>query len=45
MNGYFTLPYQYLLETNLSDDFWTVRLVASPAGKAGAKKAARKTRK
>jgi C1A family cysteine protease len=29
MAGYFTLPYQYLLESNLSDDFWTVRLVQS----------------
>jgi C1A family cysteine protease len=45
MNGYFTLPYQYLLETNLSDDFWTVRLVASPAGKAGAKKAVKRARR
>ena len=26
-NGYFTMPYQYLLEENLSDDFWTIRLV------------------
>jgi len=45
MNGYFTLPYQYLLETNLSDDFWTIRLVQAPAGKATgktAKKAAAK---
>jgi C1A family cysteine protease len=25
--GYFTLPYQYLLDANLSDDFWTIRLV------------------
>ena len=31
--GYFTLPYQYLLEPNLSDDFWTVRLVQAPAAK------------
>jgi C1A family cysteine protease len=45
MNGYFTLPYQYLLETNLSDDFWTVRLVASPGGKPGPKKAAKRSRK
>jgi C1A family cysteine protease len=45
MDGYFTLPYQYLLETNLSDDFWTVRLVASPAGKAGAKKPAKRAKK
>ena len=45
MNGYFTLPYQYLLETNLSDDFWTVRLVASPGGKPGPKKPVKKTKK
>jgi len=41
MNGYFTLPYQYLLESNLSDDFWTIRLVqapASPKKRAAAKK-------
>ena len=25
--GYFTLPYEYLLDENLSDDFWTIRLV------------------
>jgi C1A family cysteine protease len=35
MKGYFTLPYQYLLETNLSDDFWTIRMVEAPTGKAG----------
>ena len=47
MNGYFTLPYQYLLETNLSDDFWTVRLVQAPAGKASkaAKKSVKRPRK
>jgi len=27
--GCFTLPYAYLTETNLSDDFWTVRLIAA----------------
>jgi C1A family cysteine protease len=27
MSGYFTLPYTYLTDENLSDDFWTVRLV------------------
>ena len=27
MKGYFTLPYAYLLDGNLSDDFWTVRQV------------------
>jgi len=26
-SGYFTMPYRYLLEQNLSDDFWTIRLV------------------
>jgi C1A family cysteine protease len=25
--GYFTMPYDYLLNANLSDDFWTIRLV------------------
>jgi len=25
--GYFTMPYDYLLDDNLSDDFWTIRLV------------------
>lgn len=25
--GYFTIPYDYLLNENLSDDFWTIRLV------------------
>jgi C1A family cysteine protease len=28
MAGYFTLPYAYLLDSNLADDFWTIRLVA-----------------
>ncbi len=27
MDGYFTLPYAYLTERNLSDDFWTIRTV------------------
>ncbi len=27
MKGYFTMPYDYLLDQNLSDDFWTIRLV------------------
>ena len=27
MKGYFTIPYAYLTEPNLSSDFWTVRLV------------------
>jgi C1A family cysteine protease len=25
--GYCTMPYQYLLDDNLSDDFWTIRLM------------------
>jgi C1A family cysteine protease len=27
--GYFEIPYAYLTDTNLADDFWTVRLVAA----------------
>jgi C1A family cysteine protease len=27
MKGYFTMPYTYLLDDNLSDDFWTIRVV------------------
>jgi len=27
MKGYFTMPYTYLTDSNLSDDFWTIRLV------------------
>jgi len=40
LKGYFTLPYQYLLEPNLSDDFWTIRIVEASA--SATKKAARK---
>jgi C1A family cysteine protease len=25
MDGYFTMPYAYLVDRNLSDDFWTIR--------------------
>jgi C1A family cysteine protease len=28
MKGYFSIPYSYLTDNNLSDDFWTIRLVA-----------------
>ena len=28
MAGYFTIPYAYLTNSSLADDFWTVRLVA-----------------
>jgi C1A family cysteine protease len=27
IQGYFLMPYAYLLDANLSDDFWTVRIV------------------
>ena len=27
IKGYFTMPYEYLTEGNLSDDFWTIRIV------------------
>jgi C1A family cysteine protease len=27
LKGYFTMPYEYLTEENLSDDFWTIRLI------------------
>jgi C1A family cysteine protease len=27
MKGYFTIPYTYLLQPDLSRDFWTIRLV------------------
>ncbi len=27
MKGYFTMPYQYLLDEELSSDFWTIRIV------------------
>jgi C1A family cysteine protease len=25
MKGYFTMPYKYVSNRNLSDDFWTIR--------------------
>ena len=27
MHGYFTIPFDYLLDSNLADDFWTITLV------------------
>lgn len=27
MKGYFTMPYEYVLDGNLSDDYWTIRMV------------------
>ena len=29
MEGYFTIPYAYLTDPNLADDFWTVRFVGA----------------
>ncbi|HZP87277.1 MAG TPA: C1 family peptidase [Burkholderiales bacterium] len=29
VQGYFTMPYAYLTDDNLADDFWTIRLIAS----------------
>ena len=29
--GYFTMPYQYLTDTDLSDDFWVIKIMESPA--------------
>lgn len=51
MNGYFTMPYAYLLEPNLSDDFWTIQLVEAarppkpPAAKATGARRARSRRR
>ena len=25
IKGYFTIPYAYLIDSNLADDFWTIR--------------------
>jgi C1A family cysteine protease len=38
IGGYFTVPYGYLTDSHLSDDFWTVRLVAKAAAHIGAEK-------
>jgi C1A family cysteine protease len=37
LKGYFTMPYAYLMDGNLSDDFWTIRLVASGSTDKGKK--------
>jgi C1A family cysteine protease len=29
MKGYFTIPYAYLTDSNLADDFWTIRIVST----------------
>jgi C1A family cysteine protease len=31
MKGYFTMPYAYLLDDNLSDDFWKITSVSGSA--------------
>ena len=44
-SGYFTMPYDYVLNGNLSDDFWTIRMVEiAPAAKTK-KKTGTKTKK
>jgi C1A family cysteine protease len=45
MKGYFTMPYQYLMESNLSDDFWTIRLVEDGGGQAKPKASPKKRKK
>jgi C1A family cysteine protease len=40
MQGYFTIPYAYLTDGNLSSDFWTIRLVAKTPAQIAAEKAA-----
>ena len=27
LKGYFTIPYDYVIDENLADDFWTIRSV------------------
>ena len=34
-DGYCTMPYAYLTDPNLSDDFWTITLIEDTAGFAG----------
>jgi hypothetical protein len=38
LGGYFTIPYAYLTDANLADDFWTVRMVAKTTASLEAKK-------
>ncbi|HEX8754616.1 MAG TPA: C1 family peptidase [Solirubrobacterales bacterium] len=42
MQGYFTLPYPYLLQPSLSSDFWTIRQVESSAAAKRRKAKARR---
>src|SRR5258708_5250221 len=38
LGGYFTMPFDYLMEENLADDFWTFRLVEINPATGGKKK-------
>lgn len=41
MKGYFTMPYSYLLDENLSDDFWKITLInGAPAVENGSSRSA-----
>ncbi|HWT98230.1 MAG TPA: C1 family peptidase [Terriglobales bacterium] len=46
MRGYFTMPYLYLIDDNLADDFWTIRVVEDPGSGArrSVKRGARRKR-
>ncbi len=45
MHGYFTIPYEYLMEPNLSDDFWTIQIVEAPAARPRKPRASARRRK
>ena len=36
LGGYFMIPYAYLTDTNLANDFWTIKLVEAPPAQAPA---------
>jgi C1A family cysteine protease len=42
IGGYFWMPYAYATNTNLADDFWTIRSLEFSAPKKAAKKTAKK---
>ncbi|HVI89844.1 MAG TPA: C1 family peptidase [Dongiaceae bacterium] len=44
LRGYFTIPYLYLVDENLADDFWTIRSVEDP-GPGSRRKPRRVTRR
>jgi len=35
LNGYFYMPYDYLADPNLADDFWVISTVSNPTNIAG----------